>query len=150
MAYWRLHYHAVWACKECRPLITPEVEPELYRYLWQKGLHLQGIMHAIGGIEDHVHVVFSLPPKIAVASFIGNLKGASSYWATKVLQLQEFDWHRGYGVVSFATKHLPHLIQYAQNQKMHHDAQTTRETLERWSEEDDGVVMYWEEPGFSG
>jgi REP element-mobilizing transposase RayT len=84
MPYWRLHYHAIWSCKNRAPLITPELEPELYKYLRGKGLELGGIMHAVGGIEDHVHNVFSLPPKYAIADFIGKLKGASSHWAAPV------------------------------------------------------------------
>jgi hypothetical protein len=50
MAYWRLHYHAVWACKNREPLITAELEPELYKskawriVLWQQGF---GARHRI-------------------------------------------------------------------------------------------------------
>lgn len=146
MSYWRLHYHGVWACKNREALITPELEPELYAYLRRKGLELGAIMHEIGGIEDHTHVVFSLPPKYAVAEFIGKLKGASSHWVTHVLKHPgAFDWQRGYGVLSFGDNNLPTVIAYARNQKKHHKDQTTRAVMEKWSEEEDGVVVYWDE-----
>jgi putative transposase len=156
MPYWRLHYHGIWSCKNRAPLITPELEPELYKYLRGKGLELGAIMHEVGGIEDHTHVVFSLPPKYAIADFIGKLKGASSHWVTHVLKHPgEFDWprpsfinfikeNRGYGVLSFGDKNLPTVIAYARNQKEHHRQQTTHEAMEKWSEEEDGVVVYLE------
>jgi len=147
MSYWRLHYHAIWSCKNRAPLITPELEPELYKYLRGKGLELGAIMHAVGGIEDHVHNVFSLPPKFAIADFIGKLKGASSHWVTHVLKHPgEFDWQRGYGVLSFGDKNLPTVIAYANNQKEHHGRQTTHEAMEKWCEEEDGVVAYLDDP----
>lgn len=145
MAFWRLHYHVIWPCKNRQPLITAELEPRLFAYLMDKGLELGAIMHAVGGIEDHVHSAFSLHPKFSVAEFIGNLKGASSHWVTHVLKHpRPFDWQRGYGLLSFGSKHLPQIIKYVRHQKYHHDSQTTHAVMERWSEEDDGVVMYWE------
>jgi hypothetical protein len=59
----------------------------------------------------------------------------------------EFDWQRGYGVLSFGRKNLPQVIAYALNQKEHHQRQTTNEAMEKWSEEEDGVVMYLDESG---
>lgn len=79
MAYWQLFYHFVWAVKDRAPLITPTLEPQLYQYLRGKGIDLGGIVHAVGGIEDHVHVAVSIPPRIAVATYVGQLKGASSH-----------------------------------------------------------------------
>lgn len=146
MPYWRLHYHAIWTCKNREPLISNDLESELYQYLRGKGMELGAIIHAIGGIENHVHVVFSLAPKYAIATFIGKLKGASSHWITKVLRHPEpFEWQRGYGVLSFGSKNLPQLIHYALNQKEHHQCQTTNEILERCIDEDDGVAVVADE-----
>lgn len=146
MPYWRLHYHAVWTCKNREPLITPELEPELYKYLRGKGLELGALMHAVGGIEDHTHATFSLPPKYALADFIGKLKGASSHWVTHILHHSgEFDWQRGYGVLSFGSRDLARVIAYVNNQKQHHQRGTTHEAMEKWSEEEDGVVVYLDE-----
>jgi len=145
MAYWRLHYHAVWSCKNREPLIINDLEAPLHNYLLGKGLELGAIMHGVGGIEDHVHTTFSLAPKYAIADFVGKLKGAASHWVTHVLKYPgEFDWQRGYGVVSFGSKHLPMVIKYVRNQKIHHQRKTAIDVFEKWSEDEDGVVMYWE------
>lgn len=141
----RLHYHAVWACKERQELITTELEPELYQYILGKGLELGGIMHAVGGIADHLHTTFSLAPKYTLADFIGKLKGASSQWVTHVLKHPHpFDWQRGFGVVSFGDRNTEQAIHYVRNQKDHRK-QTINNALEKWSEEDDGVVVIWDD-----
>ncbi|MCU0646210.1 MAG: IS200/IS605 family transposase [bacterium] len=146
MPYWRLHYHAVWACKERQSLITPDLEPDLYKYILGKGIELGGIMHAVGGVEEHLHTTFSLAPKYALADFIGKLKGASSHWVTHVLKHPNpFDWQRGYGVVSFGDRNMAQVIHYVRNQKEHHHRQTTNIILEKWSEDDDGVVLVWDD-----
>jgi REP element-mobilizing transposase RayT len=37
------------------------------------------IVHAAGNIDDHVHVVVSIPPKLSVADCVRHLKGASAF-----------------------------------------------------------------------
>ncbi len=145
MAYWRLHYHAVWSCKYRKPLIVPELEPALYDYLRNKGFKLGAIVHAIGGIADHIHVVYSLHPKFSVADFIGQLKGSSSHWVSKVLKHPgEFDWQSGYGVLSFSDRAMPKIIDYVNRQKQHHQKNTTIAPMEKWCEENDGVTSQTE------
>ncbi len=149
MPYWRLHYHGIWACKNREPLITAELEPELYQYLRGKSKELGAIVHAVGGIEDHIHIVFSLPLKYALDDFIGKLKGASSHWVKHVLHYPgEFDWQRGYGVLSYAGRNLKNVISCVCGQKEHHRNQTVNEMLERWDEEEDGVEMIRDETEF--
>lgn len=146
MPYWRLHYHGVWACKNREELILPELRPPLYRYILGKGVALGAIMHEVGGVENHVHVVFSLAPKYAIADFLGKLKGASSHWVSHVLKhLPLFEWQRGYGVVSFGDRHFTRVIKYVRNQKMHHQRETTNRYMEKWSEDEDGVVLAWDD-----
>ena len=132
MAYWRLFYHAVWTTKNRWPLIEPAWEDELYGYLRGKVSALDCIPHAIGGIEDHVHVVLSIPPRLAVANIVGQLKGASSHHVNQaILQEQGFAWQSEYGVVSFSERFLPQVVAYVQNQKKHHAAETLWPLLEK-------------------
>lgn len=140
MAYWQLYYHIVWATKNRDLLITPEIEPALHRYLRGKIISLGGVFHAVGGMDDHIHVVTSISPKIAVANFVGQLKGASSHW---VNHSNKFDsalyWQDGYGVFSFGKKVLPRVISYVLNQREHHMKNDLWLALERIEEADVGV-----------
>jgi REP element-mobilizing transposase RayT len=132
MAYWQLYYHLVWATKNREPLITPELEPELFKYLRGKGLELGGVVHAVGGMEEHGHVVVSIPPRIAIGDYVGKLKGASSHWVTHLSGYKEpFAWQEGYGVLSFSKRSLPQVVQYVLLQREHHRSGATIADMER-------------------
>jgi REP element-mobilizing transposase RayT len=140
MALWRLYYHLVWATKERLPLITTDIEPHLYGYIIGKAHALGCITHALGGIEDHIHNVVSIPPKISVAEFVKNIKGSSAHYVNHggFKYPSKFVWQRGYGVFSFGAKQLERAVEYVKNQKQHHRDGTIISYLEQAHEEDDG------------
>jgi REP element-mobilizing transposase RayT len=142
MALWRLYYHIVWATKDRHPWITPAAEPGLYGHIRWKTDELGGIPHAVGGIEDHVHLIASIPPKLAVADFIGQIKGSSSHWLNHQGQLEiKFAWQRGYGVFSISQKNVAEAIKYVLNQKEHHRTGKLIPALERVSMDEDGSTL---------
>lgn len=121
MPYWSLYYPIVWATKHRLPLIDPAWEAHLYGYLWGKATALGCIPHAINGMAEHIHVIVSIPPKLAVATLTGQLKGASSHHIHKVFVTHaSFAWQSEYGVFSFSEKALPSIVEYVKNQKKHH------------------------------
>ena len=96
---------------------------------------MEGFVHAIGGVEDHVHLAVSIPPKIAPAKFIGEVKGNSSHFVNHVLKPDfEFYWQEEYGVLSFGEKNLSAVVRYIQNQKQHHAQGTLIAEMERMDE----------------
>ncbi|MGL4620087.1 IS200/IS605 family transposase [Chroococcidiopsis sp.] len=136
MALWRLYYHLVWATKQRQPLITSNKELELYHYIIGKSDALNSIIHAIGGIEDHIHIVVSIPPTLAIAEFVKKIKGSSSHHLnhSPKLDSEKFAWQEGYGVFSMGSKQLEGAIAYVQNQKIHHSKGTTNSHLEQFNE----------------
>ncbi len=121
MPYWKLYYHFVWGTKNRLCLIDSAVEPQLYRAIAAKVKAMEGFVHALDGTEDHVHLAVSVPPKIAPAKFIGDVKGNSSHFVNYVVRPDfEFHWQDEYGVFSFGDKGLPTIVRYIQNQKQHH------------------------------
>jgi putative transposase len=137
MPYWRLYYHFVWATKNRLPLITPEVEGMLFGYLIGKAHVKKSIVHAVGGIEDHLHLVASVPPSVALSDFVARLKGSSSHHLNEILE-DAFAWQDGYGVVSFGEKQLKWVVRYVSNQKQHHTELTTVAKLEEITVDGDG------------
>jgi len=97
MALWRLYYHLVWATKERQPFITVDIEPELYGYIIGKAHALSCITYTIGGIEDHLHLISSIPPKLSIADFVQNIKGSSAYHLNHGVfsTRPKFGWQRG-------------------------------------------------------
>lgn len=121
MPYWKLYYHFIWGTKERLPTILPAFESDLYRTIAAKVKELDGTTYAIGGIIDHIHLAVSVPPKIAVAKFVGEVKGNSSHYINHIIKPDvEFYWQDEYGVLSFGEKNLSAVVRYIQNQKRHH------------------------------
>jgi putative transposase len=98
MSYTRLRYHIVTATKHRDVVITPEVEAIIYPALQQKAVELGGKLLSIGGVEDHIHLVASIPPTLAVAMVVQRLKAASSR-AVNAAEVLEglFAWQGSYG-----------------------------------------------------
>jgi REP element-mobilizing transposase RayT len=142
MAFWRLYYHLVWATKDRQPFITPDKEPKLYSYIIGKADSLGCILHAIGGIENHIHLVVSIPPSLSIADFVKNIKGSSAHHLNHGLpnSCSPFSWQRGYGVFSLGSKQLAQAVDYVNNQKAHHLQGTAISSLERDSDEDDAPL----------
>ena len=132
MPYWRLFYHVVWGTKYREPLIAPEFERSLHNVIAAKALDLGGIVHAVGGTTDHIHLVVSVPPNIALSVFVGQVKGNSSHFVNNEVRLEhKFAWQRGYGITSFGERHLGWVVRYTHNQAQHHGQGTTIKRLER-------------------
>ena len=86
-----------------------------------KAKALVGMTYAIGGIMDDTHLAVSVPPKIAIAKFVGEAKGNSSHFINQIVKPNfEFYWQDEYSMLSFGGKNLPALARYIQNQKSHH------------------------------
>ncbi|MBP0021653.1 MAG: IS200/IS605 family transposase [Cyanobacteria bacterium SBLK] len=139
MSFWRTYYHLVWATQNRQPLITAERESELYGYITGKADGLGCILHAIGGIENHIHLVVSIPPKLSVAEFIRKIKGSSSYHINHVPSKIDLPlkWQRGYGVFTLGGKQLDTAKGYVNRHKEHHAEGTTIASLERDRDEED-------------
>lgn len=137
MAYWRLHYHLVWATYQRLPLITEPVEHQIYGTLLGKAKELGIIIHAIGSVQDHVHLAVSIPPKLAVADCLKHFKGASSRYVNQQAESDgSFKWQEGYGALTFGERALTDVVAYVHNQKEHHRQGSTRALFERMAEEE--------------
>jgi REP element-mobilizing transposase RayT len=132
MTYWRLHYHLIWATLERQPTITQEREKMFYGVLYKKGNELDLKIHAAGNTEDHVHIVVSIPPKLAVADCAKHLKGASAFAINHMEGSDgQFQWQEGYGAFTIGGRLLETVMAYAARQKEHHKENTAIAVYER-------------------
>ncbi len=136
MGLWRLYYHIVWVTKEREAFISAEIEKQLYNYIIGKSEQFGCIIHAVNGMPDHIHLITSIPPTMAVAEYIRKIKGSSSNYLNKIVT-DRFQWQNGYGVFSVGTKNLEVAVNYVKKQKEHHQNKTIIEALESIKYEDD-------------
>ena len=139
MPYWQLFYHLVWSTKNREPLLTPEVEPIVHGLMRSKVIGLGGTLFALNGIEEHIHVVTAIPPAIAVAKFVGQVKGATATRFNKGGFDAVLYWQEEYGAFSFDGKRLPDFVAYVERQKEHHAQNKIIPVLERTT--DGGVKL---------
>jgi putative transposase len=111
--------HAVFATGDRRRLLTADLRPRLHAYLG-------GVLRAsgahpvvVGGVEDHVHLLFDLPPTTAVADILRILKTNSSSWMCSEFEAR-FRWQRGYAAFSVSTPRRTAVSNYIRNQEQHH------------------------------
>ena len=133
MAYTNFLYHIVFGTKARLPMISAEVEAELFAYLGGIVRGLGGIALEINGMADHVHLLVKLKPTIVFSDFLRDLKTNSSKWA-KENGIGKFTWQRRYGAFTVSESQMPKVRAYIQNQKRHHakfDYKTEFESLLR-------------------
>ena len=68
--YTQLYVHLIWSTWDRLPLISTKIENKLYSTIAAKCLELKCEPLAIGGTEDHVHVLIRLHPPTAVAELV--------------------------------------------------------------------------------
>jgi putative transposase len=121
MPYTRLRYHFVFATKKRARWIWPEVEEFLYPVLVRLTERAGGHTIRIGGVEDHVHTICALKPKISPSDFIERIKSESSQAVRgRFKNLWGFKWQIGYGAFSLNPHDMDRVIAYVENQKQHH------------------------------
>ena len=135
--YMQLYIHCVWATWDRLPLLTPAVQPRVYGAIRAKCENLGCTVIALGGIDDHVHLLARIVPTISPARLIGEVKGASSHLVTHVVQPDGFfKWQGSYGVFTVSKRSVPQVKEYVMNQAMHHAHATLIKELEYCSDDE--------------
>ena len=75
---WRCKYHIVFAPKYRRQVIYGKIKTDIGKIIRQLCEYKKVEIIEAEACPDHVHILVSIPPKIAVSSFMGYLKGKSS------------------------------------------------------------------------
>jgi putative transposase len=114
----RNHIHLIFSTKERRDTIAKQWQPRLWAYLAGICNNHEMIPLAVGGTENHVHILLHLPPKLALAKAVLLLKANSSKWMGE--QRKDFSWQEGYGAFSVSSSNLDQVTRYIQNQETHH------------------------------
>jgi REP element-mobilizing transposase RayT len=110
----------VFSTKERRKTIKTELQPQLWAYIGGIArLHSMKAL-AVGGIEDHAHVLLSLPGTMAIAKAVQQIKGVSSKWMHQRCRQPSFAWQEGYGAFSIGIAQVEATVAYICNQAKHH------------------------------
>jgi putative transposase len=131
-AFSEMYAHFVWGTWRRAPLLNGSFRERVYASICLHSAELGAQVVAVGGIEDHVHLLVRLPPTISASEFVGKVKGGSSWYATHRLGHEgAFKWQGAYGASSVSKRALPIVRTYVLEQEAHHLRGTLHPGLER-------------------
>lgn len=127
--YLSLHYHLVFSTKNRIPSIDPGWQERLHEYLGGTLIGLGGFPEGIGGVADHVHLLFGLKATHCFADVVRELKKAATIWVHQEIGLKAFAWQDGYAAFTVGAPARGEVRKYIANQENHHRTKTFREEL---------------------
>jgi REP element-mobilizing transposase RayT len=119
----RVVVHLIFSTKNREPLLAPAVRDRAFEYV---GGALNGIgcpVIKVGGVADHVHLLFVLGRTMSVSAVVEEVKKQSSKWAKEHVS-PGFYWQNGYGAFSVSPSNVETVKLYIENQARHHRALT--------------------------
>jgi len=117
-SYAQNHIHLVFSTKNRLKLISQELQPRLWAYVAAICKNQGMLAFAVGGMADHIHILFRLQPTITLARAVTLIKSNSSKWLRE--KGTKFSWQEGYGAFSVSSSNVDAVIRYIDNQEAHH------------------------------
>ena len=121
------YVHVVFSTRGRRKLIRTEVEEQLHAYIRGIARNYKLDLLAIGGMEDHLLLLLTLPPKLALADAVRAVKANSSKWMNE--NGRRFSWQQGYAAFSVSRSNLESVKEYVRTQKEHHARYTFEDEI---------------------
>jgi REP element-mobilizing transposase RayT len=126
--YSQIYLQIVFSVKGRQNLISKNWKEELYKYICGIVNGKEQKVYAIGGVADHIHILVSIKPTIALSDLVRDIKANSSKWINEKGFIKgKFQWQEGFGAFSYAHSQLDIIIAYINNQEQHHLKKTFRD-----------------------
>jgi putative transposase len=74
---------------------------------------------AVGGVDDHAHILLSLPATIPISKAMQLIKAGSSKWMREEVSLQ-FKWQEAYAAFTIGISQIEETVRYIKDQPEHH------------------------------
>ncbi|TDP01663.1 IS200/IS605 family transposase [Flavobacterium sp. 245] len=126
--YTQIHIHFVFAVKYRKATIHKSWKEELYKYISGIIKNNNHKLLAIKGVADHVHILIGIRPAQSISELMKSVKQNSSKWINDNKFIgNHFEWQEGYGAFSYSKSQLNAVVNYIQNQELHHKKKSFRE-----------------------
>jgi len=112
--------HYVFSTKNRIRSIEKTVQAHLWSYMG--GIARTNRMKAIavGGFDDHAHILLQLPTTITIAKAVQLIKAGSSKWMHEEVGKRSFAWQEAYGAFTVGISQLQSTVNYIRDQEKHH------------------------------
>jgi len=124
--------HIIFATKKRKACLVKAHRPSLYKYINAACSNKQCLIFAINGTEDHIHILFSLHPSVALSDLIKSIKTSSNSIIKENTWFPSFEgWQVGYGHFTYSMDQKMLLENYVLNQEEHHRKFSSKEELHK-------------------
>ncbi|QDT72772.1 IS200/IS605 family transposase [Lacipirellula limnantheis] len=131
----KLYAHLIFSTKNRQPFLDDEIRPRVHAFLATTIREMDSPWVVVGGIDDHVHILFDMGKKHTPIEFVEQTKRESSKFVkTLGAPFGEFYWQRGYGMFSVGPAHRQEAEDYVRHQEEHHCAKTFQEEFRAFFE----------------
>jgi putative transposase len=131
----KLYAHLIFSTKNRQPLLDELVRPRVHAYLATVIRSLDSPWVVVGGVADHVHILFDMGKMRAPVEFVEQTKRESSkFIKTLGPNYRDFYWQRGYAMFSVGPAHRDEAEEYVRNQEEHHRRKTFQEEIRAFLE----------------
>jgi REP element-mobilizing transposase RayT len=128
--YSQILLHGVFSTKERRAQIKPVIQPRLYEYMGGLVRAEKGALLSIGGMSDHVHMLFRWQTGGAISDLMRTVKARYTSWVHETFPgFDAFAWQEGYAVFSVSKSAEADVRRYIENQIEHHAGREFKEEL---------------------
>lgn len=139
----KVYVHAVFSTKNREPLLVDTWRDELFHVLGGTANNLGCQSLIVGGVADHVHMLFVLGRTIMIADAVGKIKSTSSAWVNQTHALAgQFHWQGGYAAFSVSQSQVEATREYIRQQAEHHEKQSFQDELRDWLQR---YALEWDE-----
>ena len=117
----KIYIHLIFHIKTTSAVIQDEDLDKLSAYIFGTLNNVNCTAVAVGGMRDHVHLLFKLGAQTDIATIVEHVKIASNkYLHALSPDYRTFAWQAGYGAFSVSPNAIESAIEYVKNQKEHH------------------------------
>lgn len=123
-----INIHFVFSTKKRQKLIEENIRPRLWAYMGGIAKQNKMIALAVGGTDNHSHMLVSIPASHSPSKAVQLVKAGSSKWIHEEFpHLKGFSWQVGYSAFSVSPKRVQSVIDYIHNQEEYHKIKTFEE-----------------------
>ncbi|MCK9398700.1 MAG: IS200/IS605 family transposase [Bacteroidales bacterium] len=116
-----INIHFVFSTKNRKNLIDDKMQSRLWEYIGGIAKQHNMVALAIGGTNNHVHMLVSMPAALSPAKSIQLIKSNSSKWVNEEFPNKNgFSWQVGYSGFSVSPRQIQNVINYITGQEEHH------------------------------
>lgn len=132
----KIYVHLIFSTKNRLNIFREEDLTGIHAYIARAFGNADSPALAVGGTQNHVHVLFMADRKTALSKAVEHIKRGTSKWMkTKAPHYANFAWQEGYGAFSVSCSRVDAVRRYIQNQEKHHRAMSFTDELKKFCDE---------------